>query len=397
MMLKDRRTAKSAKEIIDYICGLTDDAKKITLLGANKVPLGALDYREDTAGNAAAWLEYNARCLRSHTDKPFRHLVLTFEDQDKNISNEEMLKMALTLLSVLGYGNCAFYIARHDETNNAHCHITVTRGDETGVPVNEGHLHQRIVKECKRLKLEHNFAWGNHKTISEVVDFHNPKEESRYYLAHKVFESLRAINKIEDLPLELARQSNGRAVAEIKKFKSREKEKDCIQYYVWDSDREKNYSFRDRWLDEHLSYSHLKAALIYKSRMEEARETSDKMVMTYEHARDNFYDVPECSKQINELQLTWQFVDSLQKKMKTDSRKFTQEQIDMESAILYAYHLRELLTYIRIHIDKPLEQGKFKPKKREVGMSKRGKVISVKSKEKTNETEETRTVVRYSK
>ena len=148
--------------------------------------------------------------MNPKVEVPVRHFILSYSPQDLPVLTDKiMTRDAKEYLHKMGYSDTQYLIVRHLEKNNPHVHIVANAVDFDGNRIPDKFDREKSVKICKEITLANGYTWGEHKSLSEAKDIHNPIDKVKYDLSKKIVAGIEKCVSITFLPEKLAQMGVG--------------------------------------------------------------------------------------------------------------------------------------------------------------------------------------------
>ena len=114
------------------------------------------------------------------------------------ITDKAMVEDTERFLKGMKYDHTQFLIIRHSEKDNPHVHVILNMVDNEGNRLKDFQEKKRAIEICKKITIDRNYTWGEHKSVSETVS-NNPKENVRAEICKEIFELSRKYSSADKL------------------------------------------------------------------------------------------------------------------------------------------------------------------------------------------------------
>ena len=146
------------------------------------------------------------RQLNPRIKKSVGHIALSFKPEDKpRLTDELMAKIALEYMRMMGITDTQFFIVRHHNTDNPHCHIVYNRINNEGKLISDRNDYRRNEQVTKALKSKYGLTYGTDKSKTNTRKLRNA-ERAKYEIHNAVTGALKAADSWQKFKKELAKQ-----------------------------------------------------------------------------------------------------------------------------------------------------------------------------------------------
>lgn len=130
------------------------------------------------------------RQMNPRISKPVGHIALSFlpEDKDK-LTDEMMTKIAREYMELMGIKDTQFFLVRHFDNGNPHCHLVYNRINNEGKTITDQNDFRRNEQVTKLLKRKYGltFSKGKGRTKTERL---RGTEKTKYEIYRAVMNTL---------------------------------------------------------------------------------------------------------------------------------------------------------------------------------------------------------------
>ena len=130
------------------------------------------------------------RQMNPRISKPVGHIALSFlpEDKDK-LTDEMMTKIAQEYMELMGIKETQFFLVRHFDNDNPHCHLVYNRINNEGKTISDQNDFRRNEQVTKLLKRKYGltFSKGKGRTKTECL---RGTEKTKYEIYRIVMNTL---------------------------------------------------------------------------------------------------------------------------------------------------------------------------------------------------------------
>ena len=180
------------------------------------------------------------------------HIALSFKPEDKpRLTDDFMAKIALEYMQMMGITDTQFFIVRHHNTDNPHCHIVYNRINNEGKLISDAHDYRRNEQVTKVLKSKYGLTYGTDKSKTNTRKLRNA-ERAKYEVHNAVKEALKGADSWQKFKNELAKRGVHL------EFVYKDKERTKVQGIRFCKD---GYSFKGTQISRDYSFGKLNAKL----------------------------------------------------------------------------------------------------------------------------------------
>ena len=192
------------------------------------------------------------RQLNPRIKKPVGHIALSFKPEDKpRLTDEFMAKIALEYMQMMGITDTQFFIVRHHNTHNPHCHIVYNRINNNGKLISDRNDYRRNEQVTKVLKSKYGLTYGTDKSKTNTRKLRNA-ERAKYEIHNAVKGALNNSDSWQKFKSELAKRGIHL------EFVYKDKERTKVQGIRFCKD---GYSFKGTQISRDYSFGKLNARL----------------------------------------------------------------------------------------------------------------------------------------
>lgn len=95
------------------------------------------------------------RKLRPNLGKAVSHFSLAFSPEERNLSDDDLARIADEFMHGMGYERAAYVCIRHEDTRHQHVHVVACRATIDGKTVADGRSFRRAEAVARRLEVAH--------------------------------------------------------------------------------------------------------------------------------------------------------------------------------------------------------------------------------------------------
>lgn len=192
------------------------------------------------------------RQLNPRIKKPVEHIALSFKPEDKpRLTDEFMAKIALEYMQMMGITDTQFFIVRHHNTHNPHCHIVYNRINNEGKLISDRNDYRCNEQVTKALKSKYGLTYGTDKSKTNTRKLRNA-ERAKYEIHNAVKGALNNSDSWQKFKSELAKRGIHL------EFVYKDKERTKVQGIRFCKD---GYSFKGTQISRDYSFGKLNARL----------------------------------------------------------------------------------------------------------------------------------------
>ena len=227
------------------------------------------------------------RQLNPRIKKPVGHIALSFKPEDKaRLTDEFMAKIALEYMQMMGINDTQFFIVRHHNTDNPHCHIVYNRINNEGKLISDRNDYRCNEQVTKTLKTRYGLTYGTDKSKTNTRKLRNA-ERAKYEIHNVVKDALKVADSWQKFKKELAKQ--GVHLELVYKDKERTK----VQGIRFCKD---GYSFKGTQISRDYSFGKLNARLEGTENLLSARAKSAQQYEQGNHKNNQEPSISESSQ-----------------------------------------------------------------------------------------------------
>ena len=130
------------------------------------------------------------RQMNPRISKPVGHIALSFlpEDKDK-LTDEMMTKIAQEYMELMGIKETQFFLVRHFDNDNPHCHLVYNRIDNEGKTISDQNDFRRNEQITKLLKRKYGLTFSKGKGHTKTERLRGT-EKTKYEIYRIVMNTL---------------------------------------------------------------------------------------------------------------------------------------------------------------------------------------------------------------